>query len=291
MNARDRLGSARGFVRPDGLPIADTVADLLDTHRVWYAANLTETGVPTTQMFAQIWTGSTADGMAASATCGDWIKNTTTVFGNVGFAESGPAFSHALQSDSCSGKLPLYCVEVDHTDPLPAPPPVPGKLAFLSSGTFTPSMGLAAANALCDGEKPASATGTVVALLATSSRSAKSLLTGAAYVRPDGIPINSIRGFVLGGMTFGTFGTKIEPSGIWQHGDGSYALPEGGGRDLVWNGAAVFDGMPQAPGHTCGDWSLATGFGDVGRASAGAEAWGNTMGPCDAPLPVYCIEQ
>jgi hypothetical protein len=152
---------------------------------------------------------------------------------------------------------------------------------LLSKGSFTPSSGLSAAYTLCDGEKPASVTGPVVALLATSARSAKSLVAGS-YVRADGITID----------VSGAFGDLADSAGIWVHADGSYAAPPIDGTPLrVWNGAQGFAAAPPVVGHTCGDWSATAGMGDVGYVTAGALAWGAAKASCSTPLPIYCVEK
>src|SRR6202023_4310935 len=74
VNAIDRLGSARGFVRVDKAPIADEISDLT-SGKILNPIDLDETGHD--QRFpgnSDVWTGSTNDGMLGSTgTCDDWI--------------------------------------------------------------------------------------------------------------------------------------------------------------------------------------------------------------------------
>jgi hypothetical protein len=270
--ARQHLGSARGFVRPDGLPVADTVDDLLVLHRMWYAADLTETGVVSPN--GNAWTGSNFTGDGGTSDCGGWIKSDAGTAGDVGMVHASANFANT-SSVGCDEMLPLICVQTSRVQQLDSPPPSSGKLVFLSTGKFTPSQGLSAANAICAGETPPQATGPVVALLATSSRSAKSLLAIDTYVRPDGIPIDA-------------FGDSA--SAGWVHHDGSYAAPEPGLPLAVWNGSQVLGATPMADNHTCGDWSTTQGMGDASFPNAG-EVWGTFKAACTRPLALYCIER
>jgi hypothetical protein len=262
----------RGFVRPDGLPIADTLANLLDDHRQYYAANLTEMGKAPANF--QTWTGSTTDGKSSTDDCGGWARSDPAAAAEIGQIAGGPNFAN-LGRLGCDATNSLMCVEVNYTTPLAAPTPQAGKLAFVSAAAFTPSSGLAAANALCSAEKSGA-----IALLATSTRSAKSLLTGS-YVRADGVPIDF----------YGPFGDVDEATGIWQHADGSYVKPTAEQTPArVWAGSQVFNSTPVPAMHDCGDWSSASGTGDVGFIEAGQPAWGGNKANCSTPLPVYCVQ-
>jgi hypothetical protein len=166
----------------------------------------------------------------------------------------------------------LTCVQVNYAKPLDAPAPSSGKLVFVSKATFTPGTGLASADTLCDNEKAGAK-----ALLATSTRSASSLLSGS-YVRADGVPID------LGNMM------TASRSGIWVHADGSYVQPVETSAVLVWNGSQNFNSMPVQMAHTCGNWASTNGIGDVGFTVAGTPAWGIVKQSCATALPLYCYE-
>src|SRR5262249_5152615 len=280
MNARDRLGSARGFTRTDGLPIADTISDLLDEHRIWYAADLTDGNKPS--MDNQAWTGSTVYGQASTDDCAGWTRGDAAAAAQIGQVHGGPNLANVGRV-GCDAMNVLFCFETDRDEPLPAPQKQTGKLVFLSMGGFMPTMGLAGADDICNAEKPGgtSGPGQFVALLATSTRSAKSLLTGT-YVRADGIAIDF----------FGPFGDASLTTGVWVHGDGSYAVaPREESPIRIWNGSQAFGAVPVPAAHTCGDWSVSTGMGDIGFASAGAPAWGANKANCTAALSLYCAEK
>jgi hypothetical protein len=269
---------ARGFARVDGLPIADTQMDLLETHKMWYAANLTEAGKAATM--GTFWSGSSATGHAGTDDCSGWTRSDNAAAGQVGQIAGAANFAN-VNRVGCDNMNPLMCVEVDSLSAITPPTPMTGKLAFLSKGTFTPSQGLDAANALCNGEKPAAVSGPVIALLATSGHSAKSLLTGS-YVRADGIPL----------AFYGGFGDSSEPTGIWVHGDGSYAEPAGDQTPIrIWTGSGIFGNVPVGTGHNCGDWTPGAGMGDIGFPIAGAGAWSGKTALCGQALQLYCVEQ
>jgi hypothetical protein len=71
IDARDRLQGARGWVRADGTPFADTVDDIAHG-RIFNPLSIDEHGVTTSQV-AVVITGTSADGrLDANMNCGDW---------------------------------------------------------------------------------------------------------------------------------------------------------------------------------------------------------------------------
>ena len=87
-NAKDRLGTSRGWVRTDGLPFVDTVADLV-AGKVLYPPRANESGsVATTQIV--VLTGTQGNGTAqAGLTCADWDSNAGGMEVELGFSDAG----------------------------------------------------------------------------------------------------------------------------------------------------------------------------------------------------------
>jgi hypothetical protein len=165
----DRLGTARGWVRPDGRPVADTVDDLI-SGAMFYLPRLDEYGATVT--YADVVTGTNMNGAAAPQTCADWTS--TTGYAQAGRPDAGmPGWTSDFVAFPCADSLPLYCFGVDRAEPV-RPAVMTGRRAFVTSGQWTPGGGLASADAFCQGEAdaaPGTAGGTYLALLGTDTAS------------------------------------------------------------------------------------------------------------------------
>jgi hypothetical protein len=272
-NADTRLGTARGFVRVDGLPFADQVSDITG-NKIWHAIRIDETGADAGA--AEVWTGTLPNGSeSVGGDCGDWTS--TLGSGLDGSASGGPASWTNRQNVSCNGARRLYCFQIDETSAL-VPSVTGGKVAFVSLATFTPGGGLAAADAICASEGGAG----YQALLATTTASAASRFTAApTYVRPDGIAIAS-------GATL--FAGDILASGIWQRQSGVYLSSSS---EIVWTGAAT-PGVLGSAASTCDDWtSTVSTTATIGAATLSDSQWWNfnSNGNCATPRHLYCVEE
>jgi hypothetical protein len=204
VDARDRLQGARGWIRPDGQPFADTIEDIT-TGRIFNPPFVTELGLRkpyTPPMYLVgtgtndlVLTGTTELGrLAPGGNCNDWSMQGT----GIGGATEGTTvtWTHHPVDTSCLGSSHLYCFGVDKAEPLPPPIPADGKAAFLSHGSFKPGVGgITAADALCAGEAAAAGlSGRFLAALATSTMSVAARFSapvGTVWVRLDGIPLNA----------------------------------------------------------------------------------------------------
>lgn len=197
-NAIDRLGSARGWVRVDGKPFADTKADITGG-KIYHPIRVDETGAfvnDTSQL--HVWTGTSKDGtldpVEGGRTCSDWTTDNDGVKGSLGNSDGVGSFFTLRTYSYCDRTHRLYCFGVNKNVPVTITP-VSGRKAFVTNGTWNPSVGLAKADALCQSEaQNASLKGTFKALLATSSGSAQSRFEPIApgslpWVRPDGVAI------------------------------------------------------------------------------------------------------
>jgi hypothetical protein len=291
VDAMTRLGSAKGFVRVDGKPFANSVADIL-ANRIWHPIRLTEAGIDlsTTALAGAssltVFTGTLQNGTVATGlTCDDFTA--TSGSARRGEVAGGPETWTARQNSNCTTSRRLYCFQIDHGAADLVPAPTAGKIAFVSTKNFLPgpSVGVAGADALCTADANAgSLQGTFKALLATTTATAASRVALAPlYVRPDGIPIATGATISAGGLL---------DSGIWQRADGTY-VPSSG--DLVYTGAQT----PSALGtltSTCSDWtSTATPGAVIGADTFSDSTWWNlsAINPpaCSQTLAVYCLQQ
>ena len=283
VNAASRLGTARGFVRVDDQPFADTVSDIT-TGKILNPIVIDETGANIG--FAKVWTATASDGTVIPGfTCLDWSDSTSANQGDLGFTSAGPfTWTEAFSGIACNNMFQhLFCFDISIVNPL-AISPASGRIAFVTVGNFDTSSGILGADADCASQASAvGLMGTFKALLSTSSMAGASrfnLAIGSApFVRPDGIKIADAPA-IASGNALG--------SGIWQHADGSYDSVN------AWTGSST----PKVAGTmatTCDDWSnntsMATGNpGDSSRADA---AWWNkgVTFSCNGGASIYCLQQ
>ena len=197
-SAASRLSGARGWVRYDGKPVVDTVADLL-AGRILHPILLTETGVAVTGQFGII-TATSNDGTLAED-CSGFTSTSSSVTMMTGIA--GATFSTWTQNlaSNCSQSLPLYCFGVDRSVPLTYTPAT-GRRAFVTAASWAPSGGVTAADAACQAAADARALGgSWRALIATTTATAASRFSasGAPWVRLDGIALASTPDVLLDG--------------------------------------------------------------------------------------------
>jgi len=278
--AKDRIGNtARGWVRPDGAPLVDLLADLLQG-KLLHPLLIDETG---TAQKSEVWSATQMDGTLAPGvtngllSCGDWLSDT-------GDAVTGFSYSVGLLwtqnfNALCNKARPLYCFSTDRTTPLTVTKAV-GRLAFTSEATFNASTGLAGADLQCQAEATAAALpGTYKALLTTQAMPAHQRfnLTGMPWVRPDGIA------WLPDPTTLSTFTGAAT------------ALNMSANGTFLATDAYRFAFMG-IPGDTCLDWSsvgtdaYAT-FGGV--QSATRDSFGCCSGPCNnsANHYLYCLQE
>jgi hypothetical protein len=267
--AQAQLGNARGWVRPDGRPVADRVPDLL-AGILFYPPRLDEFGVDHPDGTFAVATGSAPDG-TAEFTCGDY----TTEVGQL-MAGRADATTKRWTEDAtlpCNGTAHLYCFGVDRDVAIVVPPPTGQKRAFISGGVFTSATGgRAGADALCDSEaRTAGSAGTFQAFLATTSEPAAVRFGAGPWFRVDGVEI-------------GTLVTPIAPLNVTA--GGAYVT------GTAWTGAMTPNtiGTPES---TCDDWQLFGGTGAQGDStrSAPGPLFFLGTGNCTTPAQIYCLEQ
>jgi hypothetical protein len=285
VNASSRLGSARGFVRPDGKPFADRISDIT-AGTIYNALELDENGDDVVGQ--NVWTGTAANGTATTETCSDWTDGSLNSFGEEGDSTGGPdIWTDRGGAGGCEGAEPFYCFDTSHVTPLTITP-VTGRLAFVSTSSFQANFGIADADSVCQSDATAAGLANptnFLALLATSTASPASRFNlsamSAPYVRSDGVKIADAPTIASGGEL---------DSGIWQHADGSYA---GEFSSTVWTGSSA----PNSTGtlaSTCQNWSTIseTDFGSEGEGNTTDTWWetGATVS-CGVPQFLFCLQQ
>lgn len=265
-SAASRLGTARGWVRTDGLPFADQVADIV-AGRIWYPPRKDELQ----QEFKGIAVTATQPNgtLEGNGSCQDYTDTSGSV--RVGNPSSGTDQWTDELTTSCGGQLYLYCFGIDHTTTVTVAPST-AKRAFLSQ-PIVPGGGRAALNSQCRSDAMAAGLGmNFAALVATTTASARESFTPQTFRRLDNVIVTN---------DLLSLGAPIAVRA-----SGSYASAN------VWSGA----GNPTqlAAALNCSDWATNTAGQDgaIGdSANSGSYWFSYGTGSCNSPLSVYCFEQ
>ena len=272
---------ARGWIRTDGKPFADTFSDLTTKNRVFFPILLDAQGAP---VMAGVHTGTTPSGVRNSGgDCNGWIDGDGVEAEDVGITTGGPADWTDIGGGVC-GTYPVYCFGVDRSARV-VPVAAKGRMGFVTKTPFLSGPGIAGADALCTSEaSSAGLPGNYRALLATTGASpiSKFDTTGQPWVRPDGIPI------VTNASDLGTDSQMLAPIAV--EADGTYSI-----ESFAWTGLYSRLTVAGTADSTCQDWmsttTLALGgsFGMVGDVSPSAFLAGSRA--CAASQPIYCLQE
>jgi hypothetical protein len=190
--AGSRLGQARGWMRIDGRPFADTVATLTSTNpKIFYPPMIDALG-NTLDRVLFIATGTNGNGGSESQNCNNWTTNDNSPMSG-GIASGGSGEWSDGAGALCSASWRWYCMGTNFATAV-APTPVAVRKAFLLSAPWIPDQGIANADERCrnDAAQFGLANPTAFrALLATTSASASSRfnLASAPWVRTDGVQV------------------------------------------------------------------------------------------------------
>ena len=192
VDAVDRLGNARGWIRPDGLPFVDTIDELV-AGRTLYPPFIDETNL---RGHEEVWTGTAATGRHAPSAgdCQGWTSNDASDEGLAGLASGA---SSAFTDDTlriplkeCSRSKAILCFGTDNRSRVSLAPQN-GRVAFITRGTLAGGGGTSSFDSLCDSEAQAAGLGgTFVASVADASFGgivARHDLVGPPWIRPDGL--------------------------------------------------------------------------------------------------------
>lgn len=274
-SATQRIGAtARGWVRADGRPFADTLVDIVQG-KVWYPLRLTETGEDIAL------SGSDADLVVVTATmpsgetqlpnCNDFT--TATLQGvTAGLADAAPFGWNANMGAVCSSAARVYCFGVDHTAPVSLVPDST-RLAFI---TFdAPAAGLAGFDQRCATEAAQAArAGTFRAAVATTSASALARFpNGGPWVRADGVTAVDSAGNLIAPI-------ELDAAGGFQ------------GVAVAWNGATSLVAKAPSSAASCFDWTHVDNTQGLtgNNTRSGPQGFGGIANSCANSLPVYCLQ-
>lgn len=270
VDAKSRLAGARGWVRTDGLPFADTLDGLL-TGGMRYPLRVDEnrndrSNTPTP-------TGTNRNGVfhaGGTTQCADFTGPGTSTYG---WPDGGTAVWTEQQFFDCSTPGPLYCFGIDYQSEVTIAP-VSGRRAFISYTGFGAMTGLAGADAICASEAmDAGLPGTFLALLADDGATAASRfsLAGGPWYRVDGVELTSDLVTVCAPI-------NLHADGVWVN-------------VLAWTGAA----SPATPGtmaSTCNGWMSSAAMGVTGTIGRSASMFfGGGSISCSLGPGVYCFQQ
>ncbi|HWO13438.1 MAG TPA: hypothetical protein VNN80_28250, partial [Polyangiaceae bacterium] len=247
-SAVDRMRGSRGWIRPDGLPVVDTLDDFQGD--MFYPIRVDQLGrdVGTLSVLTAS-TGAGRLGPPGGVPCGDFTSGLAggSVVDGGNTNAIGFRFSSFNQA-ACNVPRPIYCFGLDREVAI-RPRPDDGRVAFVSRG-FLPSGGRAGADQFCQSEaSQLGLSGSFRALLATSTASPASQfdLTGPPWIGLDGVRIASTaRAFFESTQ----WDTAPKPNG---------AQGNGG----VWVGGTSLT-QPGTLQDTCNDWTSTGGNADVG---------------------------
>jgi hypothetical protein len=276
-SATARIGTtARGWVRADGRPFADTLVDIVQG-RVWYPLRLTEkgddvatTGDPTDLTVA---TGTEANGSTSIYTCDDYTNPAMSAGVTAGLADNSPYGWSSLMGGICGTPQRLYCFGTDHVAPVTLVPES-SRHAFVSENDVTSGAPLSSYDQECGNEAAAAQLpGMYRAAMATTSQAVLDRFTpGPPWVRFDGVTVIDSSGKQLAPILYNA----------------------GGGFDITiaWSGASSLLTKAPTAAASCRDWTATdTTVGLTGNVSrSGGEAFGGIPNQCNIAIRVYCLE-
>ncbi|HWO10425.1 MAG TPA: hypothetical protein VNN80_13125, partial [Polyangiaceae bacterium] len=283
-DAVDRVQArgARGWVRPDGLEVGDTITRMLAGemfHPLRADENGVDIGTGDDIGDSNALTGTNPEGRWSQSSCGNW--DDPSAEGTLGSSSSvGLSFTdNGNYACSGDGARPsgLFCFGVDRAVRV-EPRRSGGRLAFISDGLFTPGNGIASADALCAGEAQAigrSGTFRAALALADTLPEQRFNLNGSPWVRVDGVLLaDTAAAFFLDDFT--TSPLNVTASGSYLR---STALWYGRGRTGL-----VDDDS------TCVSWTSTTATGLLHQATTSEPFQATVPVPCTGASPIMCLE-
>lgn len=265
------LVGSRGWVRMDGLPVADRLGDLIEG-RMRRPVAFDESGNDVGD-HALVLTSTSAGGDAApTGVC--QLRNSVTA--GQSHATGGWAFAGAQVA--CSEPARLYCFGYGRQVALEKPAASSGAFrAFLSRGTFRPGAGIAEADDLCSSEaRAAGYSGDFTAFLSTGASSAIERIgsDGGPWVRSDGVAIGGLAEL---GANRWTAPLNVTVAGEYID-------------DYVWLGAAPMGGDGDG---NCSSWldDSPGARGGGGRNGFTRNLFEDVYSSCSQAHPIMCFQR
>ena len=281
-NAVARLGAARGWMRMDGEPFADTLTTLFKNNQVFYPIKFDELGHP--HGTEPIATGTSFGGTYSGSACNDWTDGTGSTLVSIGNPNGGPLDWINWNTEGCT-PWPFICMGVTKNGAVGVGT-VQGRRIWVSPTAFTPNA-TTTPDSVCQGDRPAGVT-TAMAFISTTKRTAAALLDPAtSYYRPDNVFVGTGATILLNSAV----GAASQlTSGIWQSGDGTYDTI---GAHGVWVGSTTPTDLGTTAS-TCADWTDPNQLGGmVGDFTLSTSYWWNLFGAnvrCSYPESIYCVQ-
>jgi hypothetical protein len=283
-SAFSRLDGARGWIRTDGRPVADTVQEMIQA-RVLYPPRIDEFGKDVVGD-GFVATGTGSDGQPEPGQTGnDWGPAPASApwlcHGGDAAAGSKGWFSNGHKG--CELTFRLYCFETSRRSVIALPAPTGKRIAFVSNAAVNLVNGIADADRACSIQATAAGLpGSFKGLLATSGAGAASRfnLTGAPWFRPDGVQIVTTPRDIASVNILAPISVTA---------DGLQRMDN----HAVWTGAIAPESIGSA---TCKDWTsrLAGESALTGTANRSDIDWFNDSfpTPCSASYAhVYCLQE
>jgi len=271
-----RLRDAEGWVNLDGLPVAQTVEQLL-TGELWYApttyhllvrTNVDSTGKP--KKYEPL----------GSYDCAGWTSVSKNLSASSRFMSSTQSLAHELSTYSCEATLPFLCLGIDHK----ASPQVEesrGRHVFVSERQVTGDLGVEAFDDVCQQEaQDAGLRGHFIALVTTGGDDVGARLDvrGATWVRPDGRLVYKYA------CDARDRSTSLVPINLSAKGQPFVAEEYRGIK--VWSGAGWGNGILN-----CEDWHSPTAMGRYGDATQNSDsAFYDSTQSCSERAHLYCFQ-
>lgn len=250
----DPTKPARGWIRPDGQPFADSTISLTQANQLFHPLVVDENIA--TVGYATVGTGTGAAGTLAAGNCQNWSSTANTDQFMAGTDQSvGDGDWTATVLLPCNSVPPrVYCFQVDYGNALIVTPPTQKRWAFLTKAPFPDaSAGVAAADQQCANEAAtAGLAGSFKAALGVTGSSAASRfdLTAAPWVRSDGILVDT--------TAAGLFQNTTHLTGLNVAADGkTYCMP--GATEIAGCDAWIGGAGPTMAGtdaNTCKNWTF-----------------------------------
>lgn len=278
--ARDRLKGARGWVRPDGAPFADTIDDIT-AGRIFTPPLIDEWRHEVhSDEVDLVATGTSALGYNdPGMNCNEWANDIAATV-TAGVMDATGDFWTSFSAANCGRPMRIYCFGVDQSVAV-SPAAGTGKLAFVSEAPFLSTETFVGGDALCAQEARAAALpGSFLALLGTTGfvaawRFAETRTAG--WVRVDGVNIKA-----AGSDLFE--GSLLAPLNVTS--TGHYLR-----NNMVLTGSATPFTFA-TPDENCQNWTITDGFALGGMSSRADRWWTYNATNCYDPLArIYCLQQ
>lgn len=146
IRSRILAAGGRGWVRPDGKPVADTLSDL-EAGRHFYPPRLDAASNDVAGPEPEIATG-TSQGGVGHYTCGDFGTTTGNLI-DFGIADASGYEWTERASDGCDVTFRLYCLGIAGNDVVQPTPNTSHRYAFVSTRKVTGVVGRAAMDEAC----------------------------------------------------------------------------------------------------------------------------------------------